>query len=57
MLSMKNIDMSQQIRLQCVERLMITGEMCCECGKCTVSVVRLALQKRVLSVKDKYRGQ
>jgi len=49
--------MSQQIRLQCVERLMNTGEMCCDCGKCTVSIVRLALQKSVLSVKDKYLGQ
>ena len=49
--------MSQQIRLQCVERLMNRGEMFCDCGKCAVSIVRLALQKRVLSVKDNYRGQ
>jgi len=57
MFSMENIGMSQQIRLQCVERLMNRGEMFCDCGKCAVSIVRLALQKRVLSVKDNYRGQ
>jgi hypothetical protein len=57
MFSKKNIGMSQQIRLHFVGRLMNTGEMCCDCGKFTVSIVRLALQKRILSVKDKYRGQ
>jgi len=54
---MKNTGVSQQIRLQCVERLLNTREMFCDCGKCTVCIARLALQKRLLSVKGKYRGQ
>jgi hypothetical protein len=33
MFSMQNIGMSQQIRLQCVERLMDIGKLFCDRGK------------------------